>query len=228
MQDYSAIAIAAAFALVGVIPLAGRNLSRPLFWACALAGAITGPIAREGTQMAWEWLGPVGALANNPAGSTVYLLITAAIGELVKATAPLAVVSFVPTNAVAAIAYGAAAGAGFGFMATQQVLALAMKLVGSTFITPLSTGIAIIGWFFPMLAHTATTAYVARAGVRGGLGPAFLFAWVVQFALGLALRLPVIAGVALGTVVTAIIALGLFASLWVTRNRAMSGSPAQP
>ena len=51
MQDYSATAIAAAFALIGVIPLAGRNLSRPLFWACALAGAITGPIAREGTQI---------------------------------------------------------------------------------------------------------------------------------------------------------------------------------
>jgi hypothetical protein len=228
MQEPVSIAIAAAFALVGLMPLGQGYLRRPLLWACVVAGAITGPIAREGTQLVWDWLGPAGALASHPTGSTIYLLVTAAIGELVKATAPLAAITAVRTDAAGAIAYGAAAGAGFGFVATQQVLTLAMKLVGSTFITPLSTAIAVVGWVFPMLAHIATTAYVTRAGARGGLGLAFVVAWLVQFALGLALRLPVIGGVATGIVVTAIIGFGLYASLWAARNRALAESPSGP
>jgi hypothetical protein len=224
MPEFLAPTIAAVFALIGLLPLAGRDLGRPWLWACVLAGVITGPIAREGTQLVWDWLGPVGTLAGNPTGSGVFLLITAVIGELVKATVPLAVVSLAPTDAVTAIAYGAAAGAGYGFMATQRVLALAMGLVGSTFITPLSTFIAIVGWFFPVLAHIATTAYVARAGVRGGLGLAFLLAWAVQFALGLAQRLPVVAGMAIGMIVTAVIALCLFAALWAARRAAAAAS----
>jgi hypothetical protein len=221
MQDPLSIAIAGAFALLGLIPLARGDLRRPLLWGCAVAGAITGPIAREGIQMVWDWLGPTGALASNPTGSSIYLLLTAAIGELVKATAPLAVVVFVRTQAPTAIAYGAAAGAGFGFVATQRVVTLAMRLVGSTFITPFSTAVAIVGWIFPVLAHIATTAYVTRAGVTGRLGVAFLLAWAVQFALGLAQRLPVVAGIATGAAVTAIIASALYAALWAARRRAL-------
>jgi len=229
MQEPLSIAIAAAFALIGLIPLAQGYLRRPWLWGCVVAGAITGPIAREGTKLVWDWLGPAGALASNLTGSGIYLLVTAALGELVKATAPLAAVSFVRTDTAAAIAYGAAAGAGFGFAAAQQVLTLAMRLVGSTFITPLSTAIAIVGWIFPVLAHIATTAYVTRAGVRGGLGLAFIVAWVVQFALGFAQQhLPIIAGVGIGTVATAIIAFGLYASLWSARNRALAASPSEP
>ncbi len=234
MRDYTAIAIAiaAAFALVGLLPLTGRHLIRPLLWVCLVAGIITGPIAREGTQLAWEGLSLFSGLANSPSGPTLYLLLTAAVGELVKATAPLAVISFTKTDVAAGIAYGAAAGAGFGFMATQQVLAMALGLVGSPIITPLSMVIAVVGWFFPLLAHIATTAYVARAGVRGGLGFAYLFAWFVQFSLGVAQKLPVVGGIPGGLLTTAAIALWLFGYLWVVRARAAAPaagpSPAGP
>lgn len=229
MQEPLSIAIAAAFALVGLLPLAQGHMRRPLLWACVLAGAITGPIAREGTQLAWDWLGPVGIVAGNPTGSSVFLLLTAAIGELVKATAPLAVVSFARADTTDAIAYGAAAGAGFSFAATQQVLTLAMRLIGSTFITPVSMAVAVVGWVFPVLAHIATTAYVTRAGVRGGLGAAYLVAAVAQFALGwLPGHLPIVAGVATGAVVTGLLAFTLYAFLWAARNRAIAASRAAP
>jgi hypothetical protein len=229
MQESLSIAIAAALALAGFWPLARGHMRQPLVWACVVAGAITGPIAREGTQLAWDWLGPVGVVASNPTGSSVYLLITAAIGELVKATAPLAVVSFVRTDAAAAIAYGAAAGAGFSFAATQQVLTLAMRLFGSTFITPVSMAVAIVGWLFPVLSHIATTAFITRAGVRGGLGVAYLGAWLIQFALGwLPNQLPIVGGVATGTVVTAFLAFGFYAALWAMRTRALAAPRAAP
>jgi hypothetical protein len=229
MQEPLSMVIAAALALVGLWPVARGQLRQPLLWACAAAGAITGPIAREGTQLAWDWLGPVGVVSSNPTGSSVYLLITAAIGELVKATAPLAVVSLVRTDAAAAIAYGAAAGAGFSFAATQQVLTLALRLLGSTFITPVSMAVAVVGWLFPVLSHIATTALITRAGVRGGLAVAYLGAWVVQFALGwLPNQLPIVAGVATGTVITAFLAFVLYASLWAIRTRAMAAPRAAP
>lgn len=229
MPEPLSIVGAAALALVGLWPLARGQLRRPLLWACVVAGAITGPIAREGTQLAWDWLGPVGVVASNPAGSSVFLLLTAAIGELVKATAPLAVVSFVRTDAAAAIAYGAAAGAGFSFAATQQVLTLAMRLFGSTFITPVSMAVAVVGWLFPVLSHIATTAFIARAGVRGGLGVAYLGAWLIQFALGwLPNQLPIVAGVATGPVSTAFLAFVLYASLWIMRTRALAAPRAAP
>jgi hypothetical protein len=110
-------------------------------------------------------------------------------------------------------------------MATQQVLALALGLVGSPFITPLSTVMAVVGWCFPVLAHVVTTAYVARAGVCGGLGFAFLFAWFVQFVLGMAQRLPVVGGVPTALLATAFITLWLFGYLWVVRARARSAGP---
>ncbi len=225
IQAYTALGIAAVFALLGLLPLAGRHLGRPLLWACLLAGIVTGPIAREGTQLAWEWLGPFGDLAKSPSGSTVHLLLTAAVGELLKATAPLAAISFTATDVATGIAYGAAAGAGFGFMATQQVLAMALGLIGSPFITPLSTVMAVVGWCFPVLAHVATTAYVTRAGVRGGLGFAFLFAWFMQFGLGMAQRLPVVGGVPTALPATAFITLWLFGYLWVARARAHTAAP---
>lgn len=219
MLQYSAIAIAGIFALVGFLPLAWQRLRRPLVWLCLLAGTLTVPIAREGMQLGWDWLGPIGGVANSPVGPTVYLLIAAAVGELVKVTAPLAAVTFTPADAATGLAYGAAAGAGFGFMATARVLELALGLVGSPFITPLSTAVAVFGWFFPVLAHIVTTAFLTRAAVRGGFGVSFLVVWVVQSLLGLSQRLPMVRGFPTGLLVTMVITLWMFRYLWSVRSR---------
>jgi hypothetical protein len=105
-------------------------------------------------------------------------------------------------------------------MATQQVLGMALRLVGSPFITAASTAVAILGWFFTLLAHAATTGYLVRAGVRGGFGLAFVFVWVVQAILGLAQRLPVVAGVPTGLLVSIAVSLWLFGRLLGIRARA--------
>jgi hypothetical protein len=226
MFQYSSIAIAACFALLAFLPLGWGRLGRLFVWVCLIAGALVGPIAREGVQMAWDWVGVYGALANTPQGAVVYLLLAAAFGELVKAVAPVAAVVFSSADQPAAIAYGGAAGAGFGFMATYQVLGMALGLVGSPFITPLSTTIAILSWFFPVLSHVVTTAFVARAAARGGFGAAFFLVWMVQFALGLSQRLPVLAGVPLGLLVTILASIWLLVVLWRARDRALDAEPA--
>ncbi len=222
MPHYTAVFIAGAFALAGFLPLARRSLGRPLLWLCLGAGAAVGPIAREGVQLAWEWIGPLGGLLKQPGGPLVHLLLTAGVAELLKATAPLAAVVLVRTDAVTGLAYGAAAGAGYAFAATQQVLQMALALADSPFISRGSLALAVAGWFFPMLAHVATTALLVRAGVRGGFGWAFLFVLAVQFLLGIAQRLPLTGGVPMGVLVTAAISLSLFTYLWRVQSRAGS------
>ena len=221
MLQYTAIAIAAVFALVGFLPLAGGSVRRPLLWLSLVAGAAAGYFAREGTLVALDLISPYIDVAAGPVGAATAVLIAAAVGELLKATPALAAVSIGSADEVTGLAYGAAAGAGFGFFVTQRVLAMALGLIGSPFITPLSAGVAIFGWFFRILAHIVTTANVARAGVGGGLGGALFLAWMIQFALGMAERWPKLAGVPI-VLVTAVISLGMFGYLWRTRSRAAS------
>lgn len=222
MQHYASFVIAAVFALLGLLPLAGRSIRRPLLWLCLLGGVAAGFLAREATKMAWDWLGPIGGLERSAVGLTVNLLIAALAGELLKATAPLAVIIFAPTDAVTGLAYGAASGAGFGLVAGQRFLALALGLSGTPFITPLSTAVAVVSWFFPTLAHIVTTAYLVRAGVRGGLGLALLFVVALQTILGLAQKLPLAGGIPTGALLTAAISLWLLIYLWRARLRAGS------
>jgi hypothetical protein len=206
----TALAIAAGFALLAFVPLAWRRLGRPWVYVCVVAGALVSPIAREGVQMVWAEVGRYPEATRNPAAAVVYLLLVALAGELVKAVVPVAGVLFrADTDKQTATAYGAAAGAGFGFMSAQPVLTMALGLVGSAYITPLSSTAAIVGWFFPILAHVATTAMVTRAAVQGRFGATFFAMWMVQFGLGLAQRLPVVSGISTGLAVTAVVSIVL-------------------
>ena len=225
LPDPQALAVAAIFALLALLPLSGRSLLRPLTWVCLIVGGATWFLAREAPGIIWdEWLGPISGLTSVPSAVILRVMIAAAVAEILKATAPLAAVSFASTDASTGIAYGAAAGAGFGVVSTLPVVARTLELVGSPIVTPLSTAIALIGWFFPMLLHAATTAYVTRAGVRGGLGLAFFVAWLLQVILGLADALPLhdydlIGGIPVKFLLTAVVAVWLFGYLWVVRVR---------
>jgi hypothetical protein len=219
IPQYTAIAIAAVFALVGFIPLAGRNLRYPLVWLCLAGGVAAGFFAREATKLAADALAPYTALVSGPSGAVVSMAIAAVVGELLKALGPLIVIVAGPTTVPVGIAYGAAAGAGFGSMIILQGLGMALGLIGSPFITPMSTVIAVIGWFFRVLPHIVTTGFVARAGVRGALGLTFLGACVVQVVLGLLEQLPLVAGIPTGLLAAALIGLALYAYLWGTRAR---------
>ena len=224
----TALAITAGFALVAFLPLAWPRLGRAWVYVCLVAGALVSPVAREGVQLAWEALARYPEATRSPAGGVGYLLLVAFAGELVKIVAPVGAVSFrAGTDEVTATAYGAAAGAGFGFASTQSVLTMALGLVGSPFITPLSRTLAIVGWFFPVLAHVATTALVTRAAVRGGFGVMFFGMWLVQFVLGLAQRLPIINGVSTGLAVTVVVSAGLLWILLRAQPRSAATSPAE-
>lgn len=219
MPQYTALAIAGFYALVGFVPLAGRDLRRPALWLCLISGVIAGYFAREAVKLAGALLAPVSGLATGPAAVVVALLIAAVIGELLKALGPLSAILMAPTDGPTGLAYGAAAGAGFGFIVIQQGLAMALGLVGSPFITPASTVAAVAGWFVRLLLHVETTAYVGRAGAAGGVGVALVVACAVQLGLALAERLPFVAGIPLGLVVAVLVAIVFYVVLWRARRR---------
>jgi len=216
--DMIAVSISAAYALIALVPLAGRHLRRPLVWLCLVAGLIAGFFAREAVKLAAEALAAFTPLSTGPASDAASVAVAAVVGEVLKALAPLALIVMAPAGPGTGLAYGAAAGAGFGFVVAQQGLAMALGLVGSPFITPASTVAAVVGWFFRALPHPLTTAYVARAGVVGGAGGALGLACLVQFALGFTDRLPLVAGIPTGVIVTAVISLILYAYLWRARR----------
>jgi hypothetical protein len=221
--QYLAPAIAAGFALVGLLPLAGRSVRHPLLWLCLIAGAGAGLVARQAVVIVGDAVAPLRALAVEPGASLFSLVVAAVVGEVLKALAPLAIIVSTPTDAPRGLGYGAAAGAGFGFVVAQQGVGLALGLVGSAFITPASTVIAIGGWFFRMLPQILTTAYVGRAGVVGWLGGTLFLAILLQVALGLADRLPLVGGMPAGVIVAAMVSVPLYGHLWSRRT-----SPAGP
>jgi hypothetical protein len=218
--QYLAPAIAAAFALIGFLPLAGQGVRRPLLWFCLIAGGGVGLIARQAVSIVGDVLAPVRALTVEPAAFIITLVVAAVVGEMLKALAPLAAIVSTPADARTGLGYGAAAGAGFGFVVAYQGVGMALGLAGSPFITPGSTTIAVAGWFFRILPQIITTAYVGRACVVGGLGGALLFAILIQLVLSVADRLPVVGSIPTGLIVTAVVSIALYAYLWVRRERA--------
>ncbi|MGQ0548402.1 MAG: hypothetical protein ACT4PY_01885 [Armatimonadota bacterium] len=218
-----ALAIAAAFALAGLLPLAAGDLLRPITWLCLLAGVAAGFFAREATALAWEVLGPLGGLSNTPGGAVIHQVLATGIGELLKAIVPIAVILWAATRSATGLSYGAAAGAGFALINSQRVLVKVLELVGSPIVTPLSTALAVVGWFFMILGHITTTGYLSWTAVGGGFGRAFLMAWAIQFVLVLAQRLPVIAGIPLALPVSMVITLALLYYLRSLRARAVNG-----
>lgn len=217
--QYLAPAIAAAFALIGFLPLAGQGIRRPLLWLCLIAGGAAGFFTRQAVAMVGDALAPVRALAVEPTAFLFSLVVAAVVGEVLKALAPLAAIVSMPADARTGLGYGAASGAGFGFVVAHQGVGMALGLVGSPFSTPASTLIAVAGWFFRILPQIVTTAYVGRAGVVGGLGGALLFAILIQVVLSLADRLPVVGGIPTGVIVAALVSIVLYAYLWIRRAR---------
>jgi hypothetical protein len=226
MPQYVAIAVATAFALVAFLPLAGRSVLRPLLWLTLIACTAVGFIVRDGTQVVLDLLRPYFDMAADPSGAVVSTLIAAAVGELLKATPALIAISLGSADDVTGLAFGAAAGAAFGAFVRWPLLAfpIAMIMSGSSLTSPFFAGVAIFGGFFWILAHVVTTAYVGRAGVSGGLGRALFFAVFIQFVLGLAERMRVVASIPTGVVVTAVISVAMFSYLWSLRSRALAAA----
>lgn len=218
--QYLTPAIAAAFVLIGFLPLAGQSVRRPLLWVCLIAGGAVGFVARQAVSTVGDVLAPVRALAVEPGPFIITLVVAAVVGEVLKSLAPLVAIVSTPADARTGLGYGAASGAGFGFVMAYQGVGMALSLAGSPFITPASTVIAVAGWFLRILPQIITAAYVGRAAVVGGLGAALLFAILIQVVLSMADRLPMVGSVPTGLIVTALVSIVLYAYLWARRERA--------
>src|SRR3989304_1271045 len=118
-----------------------------------------------------------------------------------------------------------AAGAGFGFFVSQQLIAFSLEVYRLSLSTPALTLLTVLLKFFPILAQTATTAFVAWAMPRGWLFRALLLATAAQTVLGLVERGQAALGTALGNLLFALIALFLFLYVWTLRDRVAVPGP---
>ena len=227
-QPATAVAITVAFALIGLLPLACRSLKGLALWVCLAAGVGAGFVAREAVSLAADFLAPYIPGIGTSSGATSTLALATLVGELLKALVPLIVIVSIPVTAPVGLALGAASGAGFGAVIIYQGLTMVLGLVGSPIITPASAILAVAGWFFRLLSHILTTAYVGRAAVRGGFLVALLVAWAIHVGLNLADLLPLLRGVPTGLVVTTLVSIGLYIYLWSVRRPAEARVPESP
>ncbi|HEV8338972.1 MAG TPA: hypothetical protein VGR25_04860 [bacterium] len=218
-----AVLIAAAFALIGLVPLARSAFRQPTFWVMVVIGAFVVPIAQLVTRTVWEPAAVGLGLPQIGVGLGVTLLVTALVGEVFKVAPVLIVGAMTEAPPRDWFAYGAAAGAGFGLFAEQQIIGFALEVARLAFSTPLSTpataAVAIAFRFFPILAHTATTAFVAWAASRGWLGRGLIIATLVHLLLGVIERGQGSLGTLLARLLFGAVAVFLFLSVWSLRDQ---------
>ena len=213
-----AVLIAAAFALIGLLPLVRTHLRHPTLWMMVGVGVFAFPITQWVSRRAWEPLAFTFGISQTGVGLAVNFLVWALLAELFKFAPVLIVGAMTEAPPEDWFAYGAGAGAGFGVFGAQLVIGLALAASRLPFSTPLSTGLAIALRLFPVLTHIATTAFVSWSATRGWLGIGFLLAVGAQATLGLIERGQPALGT-VGTLLSALITLFLFLYVWTLRDR---------
>jgi len=220
-----AVLIAAAFALIGLVPLARSAFRQPTVWVILVIGAFAFPIAQWVTRIVWEPAAGGLGLPQAGVGLAITLLVWALVGEVFKIAPVLIVGAMTEAPPRDWFAYGAAAGAGFGLFAEQQIIGYALEVARLSFSTPLSTplsaAVAIAFRLFPILAHTATTAFVAWATTRGWLGRGLLAATLAHLLLGLIERGQGSLGILLARLLFGAVALFLFLYAWSLREQTL-------
>ncbi len=222
---FLAVLIAAAFALIGLIPLARSAFRQPTFWVMLVIGAFAFPISQWVSRTLWDPLSIGLGIPQIGVGLGVTFLVRALVGEVFKAAPVLVVGSMAEAPPRDWFVYGAAAGAGFGLFAEQQIIGFALEVVRLAFSTPLSTPASAAGAIFfrlfPILAHTATTAFVAWSATRGWLGRGLLAATVAHLILGYIERGQGSLGTLLARSLFGAVALFLFLAVWSLRDQAL-------
>lgn len=224
-----AIIIAAAFALLGLIPLVRQSARQPLIWILVILGLFAFPITQWVSRTIWEPVAVTFGILELGVGAILALLVWALLAEIFKLAPVLVVASVTESPGEEWLAYGAATGAGFGLFGAQLVIGLALAASNLPYSTPLSTGVAVVLRIFPILAHIATAAFVAWSAARGRLFSALVVAVLVQTALGLVERGHGALGTTFGAVLSALIAVLVFIYVWGVRDREPAQtSPLQP
>jgi hypothetical protein len=225
MQQLLAVLIAAVLTVLALFPVARRYLRQPSVWMLVVVGVFAFPIAQWVNRTIWDPLAAQFGVPDVGWGMVLNLLVWALLTEGFK-FAPVAIVgAFSDVPARDWYALGAAAGAGFGFFAVQQVIAFALEVSRLSVGTPGSAALAIFCRFFHILAHVATTTFVARAVPRGRLWGAFLAAAAAQVVLGLVEQGQGTLGPILGNLLFSLIALLLYLYVWTLRDRIPGPQP---
>jgi len=227
-----AVLIAAGLVGIALVPLARGSLRQLAFWTVFVIGAFAFPIVQWVSRSVWEPLAVDLGLPHAGIGVVVNLFMWAILGEFFK-VAPvllLGVLTEVPRREW--FAYGVAAGAGYALFGAQQVITLALEVSRLSVSSPASTALAIVLRLFPILAHIATTAFLAWAASQRSLGRGLLVATAAQMVLGLVERgqasLGTVGGQSLFQVLFALIAVFLFLYVWTLRDRGLPGPSRQP
>jgi len=213
-----AVVIAAAFVLIGLVPLARSHFRQPTFWVMLVIGAFAFPIAQWVNRTVWDPAAFGVGLPQAGVGLLLNLFVWALVAEGFKIAPVLIVGAMTEAPPRDWFVYGAAAGAGFGLFGAQQVIGYALEVSRLPLGTPLSAALAIVLRLFPILAHIATTAFVGWATTRGWLGRGLLAAAAVHLLLGLVERGQGTMGTLLGNLLFGLIALFLFLYAWTLRD----------
>src|SRR3972149_1023146 len=203
----------------GLLLLVRQFFRPPTFWILVALGYIAAYIAQWTGRTVWDPLTFDLGIPQAGAGIVVNMLGRAFLAEAFKFAPVLVIGLMTEMSSRDWFAYGAAAGAGFGFFVSQQLIAFSLEVYRLSLSTPALTLLTVLLKFFPILAQTATTAFVAWAIPRGWPFRALLLATAAQTVLGLVERGQAALGTALGNLLFALIALFLFLYVWTLRDR---------
>ncbi len=219
MQLLTALAITAVLTLPVLVALARSHFRQPSFWILAALGYVAAYIAQWVGRAVWEPLTFDLGIPQAGGGVVITVFGSVLIGEALK-FAPVLLIGlmeeFSPRDW---FAYGAAAGAGFGFFVAQHLIGFSLEVYRLALSTFTLTTFVVLVKVFPILAHTATTAFVASAMPRGWLLRALLLASAAQTVLGLVERGQAGLGMVLGNLLFALIAVFVFLYVWTLRDR---------
>ncbi|MDQ7848668.1 MAG: hypothetical protein QN152_07155 [Armatimonadota bacterium] len=214
-----AVPIAAAQALLALFLLAPRAFRQSSFWVLVALGYLAAYIAQWAGRSVWDPLTYDLGIPQVGAGLVVSVAGRALLAEAFK-FAPVLVLGLVAGISTRDwFAWGAAAGTGFGFFVAHQLVAFALEVSRLALSTPALTLLVVVLKVFPILAHAATTAFVAWCLPRGWLFWGLLLATAAQTVLALAERGQAALGPALGNLFFAGLAALVFVGVRVLRDR---------
>jgi hypothetical protein len=222
-----AVPIAAAQTLLALLLLARRSFRQSSFWILVALGYLAAYIAQWAGRSVWDPLTYDLGIPQVGAGLVVSVAGRVFLAEAFKFAPVLVLGLLAGLSAHDWFAFGAAAGAGFGFFVAQQLVAFALEVNRLALSTPALTLLVVVLKIFPILAHAATTAFVAWCLPRGWLLWGLLLATAAQTLLALAERGQAALGPALGNLLFAGLAALVFVAVWVLRDRRL-GLGRQP
>src|SRR3989304_5292554 len=158
-----AVPIAAALTFLALLLLVRQYFRQPTFWILVALGYIAAYIAQWTGRTVWDPLTFDLGIPQAGAGIVVNMLGRAFLAEAFKFAPVLVIGLMTEMSSRDWFAYGAAAGAGFGFFVSQQLIAFSLEVYRLSLSTPALTLLTVLLKFFPILAQTATTAFVAWA-----------------------------------------------------------------